>query len=211
VQVSAESRWFWRLSAPNGWLDWFCQADFHGFPAGGGKERRDNYLRDANQTELGIKLRGGKPGIEVKGLVSRVSGGLLTEPFIGPIELWTKWTSGALELNPASTIVTEKIRWIRKFDTQSGSPRELQVDEEEIGEPFPDRGCNMDFTRLILPDGELWWTLGFEAFGKLDDLEDSLRNVVAATALRRPPGLGDAVSLSYPAFLKQFLRRNEQQ
>jgi hypothetical protein len=206
VQVSAESRWFWRQSPPDGWRDWFCQAGSHDFPAGGGKQRADNYLRDANQTELGIKLRGGNPGVEVKGLVSRLSGGLLTEPFIGPIELWAKWTSEILELDPRSTIVTQKIRWIRKFGTSEHPPRELQVDEdEEIRGPLADRGCNVEFTKLTLPDGELWWTLGFEAFGKLADLEDSLRNVVVAMALRNPPNLGNGESLSYPAFLKRFL------
>jgi hypothetical protein len=211
VLVSAESRWFWRQGAADRWRDWFCQAGSHDFPAGGGKERCDNYLRDANQTELGIKLRGGKPGIEVKGLVSRISGGLLTEPFIGPIELWTKWTSGTLKFDPESTIVTQKVRWIRKFDTTEGSPRELQVDEDEkTREPLPGRGCNVDFTKLTLPDGELWWTLSFEAFGELNDVEDSLRNVVIAMALRNPPSLGAALSLSYPAFLKHFLNQKEQ-
>lgn len=208
MQVSAESRWFWRQSPPDGWRDWFCQADSHNFPAGGGKQRADNYLRDANQTELGIKLRGGKPGVEVKGLVSRLSGGLLTEPFIGPIELWAKWTSETLELDPASTIVTQKTRWIRKFGASEHPPRELQVDDDEkVREQLPDRGCNVEFTRLTLPNAELWWTLGFEAFGKLDDLEDSLRNVVVAMALRNPPNLGDAISLSYPVFLKHFLNQ----
>lgn len=205
VQISAESRWFWSQSTPDGLGDWFCRKDPHDFPAGGGKDRRDDYLRDPNQSELGIKRRGGKPGIEVKGLVSRVSG-LSTEPFMGPVELWTKWTSGTVELDPASTIVTQKRRWVRKFDTSDGSPREIQVDEDEgIREPLPDRGCNVEFTKLTMPNGKLWWTLGFEAFGTLNDVESSLRNVVAAMAMRDPPGLGRALPFSYPAFLKHFL------
>src|SRR3982751_1191157 len=37
--------------------------------AGGGRPREDVYLRDDRQAALGIKRRGGRPGVEVKGLV----------------------------------------------------------------------------------------------------------------------------------------------
>ena len=56
MQVSAESRWFWSGSAPERLEEWFCGKHPDGIPAGGGKERRDDYLRDLNQDELGINI-----------------------------------------------------------------------------------------------------------------------------------------------------------
>lgn len=178
MQVSAESRWFWSGSAPERLEEWFYGKDPDGIPAGGGKERRDDYIRDPNQNELGIKRRGEKPGIEVKGLVSSRPTDLSEEPFVGPIEIWSKWTSEALRIDPALTIVTRKLRWLRKFDTGHGSPREIKVDEDEkIQEPLPQNGCNVELTRLTMPDDEQWFTFGFEAFGSLADVESSLRRV----------------------------------
>jgi hypothetical protein len=129
--VSAESRWFWNGSAPEHLEEWFRGKHPDGISAGGGKERRDDYVRDQNQDELGIKRRAEKPGVEVKGLVSSRPTSLSAEPFMGPIEIWAKWTSEALRVDPALTIVTRKLRWLRKFDTERGSPREIKVDEYE--------------------------------------------------------------------------------
>jgi hypothetical protein len=205
MQVSAESRWFWRGSAPERLEEWFCGKHPDGIPAGGGKERRDDYLRDPNQNELGIKRRGEKPGVEVKGLVSSRPADLSAEPFVGPIEIWSKWTSEALNIDLALTIVTRKLRWLRKFDTGDGSPREMKVDEDEkIQEPLPQNGCNVELTRLTMPDEEQWFTLGFEAFGSLADVENSLQRVAEVMANRRPPKLTGAICLSYPQFLKRY-------
>jgi hypothetical protein len=59
MEVSAEIRWLWHNTVPPGLVDWFCPADAHGCPAGGGRTRMDEYLRDAHQVELGCKRRGG--------------------------------------------------------------------------------------------------------------------------------------------------------
>ena len=143
-RFSAESRWFWNGSAPEQLEEWFRGKHPDGISAGGGKERRDDYLRDPNQNELGIKCRGEKSGVEVKGLVSPGATSLSAEPFVAPIEIWTKWTSDALRIDPALTIVTRKLRWLRKFATGNGSPREIEVDEyEKIQEPLPQKGCNV--------------------------------------------------------------------
>lgn len=206
MQVSAESRWFWSGVAPDGLEVWFRGQQADGIPAGGGRERRDDYVRDPNQDELGIKRRGEKLGIEVKGLVSLQPTKLSVEPFNGPIEIWTKWTSEALTLDPDLTIVTRKVRWLRKFDTGDSSPREIPVDEyEKIQEPLPQNGCNVELTRLTMSDDKQWFTLGFEAFGLLANVENSLQRVAEVMANRRPPRLPGAICLSYPQFLKHFL------
>ena len=131
MQVSAEIRWFWKNILPPKLKEWFCNAKDNTCAAGGGKPRVDEYLYDRSQIELGLKRRGGKPGVEVKGLVTGKWGSLIASPFVGPIELWTKWTSEVLELNSGWTVPTEKIRWLRKFDTAKQLPEEIPLDSKE--------------------------------------------------------------------------------
>ncbi len=92
MQISAEIRWFWLRSAPPQLREWFESEAIHGCPVGGGDTkdpRPDLYLREAMQTELGIKARAGKI-VEVKGLVAISWSGLADGPFRGPIEIWSK-------------------------------------------------------------------------------------------------------------------------
>src|ERR1035438_5096441 len=67
MKVSAEIRYFWRGAAPGGLEEWFRSGEGQPFPAGGGESRLDEYLRDADQTELSVKRRGEELGVEVKG------------------------------------------------------------------------------------------------------------------------------------------------
>jgi hypothetical protein len=55
----------------------------HPYAPGGGTPppRRDVYLYDPEQTELGIKARGLKPGLEVKGLVALLPDDVPDGPF----------------------------------------------------------------------------------------------------------------------------------
>src|ERR1700720_909589 len=62
--VSAEIRWFYPDECPTNLHRWFGEMS----PApGGGKLRIDEYLSQTNQSEVSIKKRGGKPGVEIKG------------------------------------------------------------------------------------------------------------------------------------------------
>ncbi len=115
VFVSAEARWFWPAAPPSAFKEWFTADAAHGYRAGGGGTRKDVYLHDTTQGELGIKLRGGKKGVEIKSLVSVLADKLDADPFRGAIELWTKSTSQALDLSTNPTIATSKTRWLRKF------------------------------------------------------------------------------------------------
>jgi hypothetical protein len=149
---------------------WFC-APASGFraPVGGGRERRDVYLA-LRETELGIKQRGGKKGLEVKGLVDVLStsirfGQVSVEP-----QLFCKWSSAELQLDPRSPWVeTVKTRWLRKFDTASDDAREIQLGAgDQAEDPIveterPDVGCNVELTTVTMR-GETWWTFGAEAF-----------------------------------------------
>lgn len=212
MQVSAEIRWFWKGSAPDGLEEWFCGVDAHPYRAGGGPPPRiDKYLYEPGQVELGLKMRGNNPlGIEVKGMISESVGDLSAEPFSGPIEIWTKWTARTLEFGSKPLIETEKTRWLRKFGTAGGAPLEIEVDAQEklaAGGPLPERGCNVELTHIKLPQkSESWWSLGFEAFGTLASIEGDLRAVAAVLASRRPPKLSRYILSGYPRWLNDTRR-----
>jgi len=99
--LTAEIRWFWVGAPPADFEKWFREPAPNYCPAGGGCERTDSYLRDPGQTELGIKLRGGASGLDIKRLIevsgSRVS---FTPSLTGNVELWCKWRTEALWLTP---------------------------------------------------------------------------------------------------------------
>jgi len=202
MQVSAEIRWFWMGPGPCELDAWFRDPERHPCPPGGGGSRTDEYLRDEGQEELGIKRRGGQKAIEVKGLVAEL-GEIRTAPFVGRVELWTKWTSEALEVPPAATVRTDKRRWVRKFSTDGQVPVEVALDGSErpvTGSP-PARGCNVELTEVRI--GSVWWTLGFESFGSIDTVEADLGTVAALIAReRRPPSLDGWKLASYPRWLR---------
>ena len=213
MQVTAELRWFWSTSQDELKV-WFCDSEIHNFPAGGGSKRIDSYLRDPRQVELGLKHRGGRYGVEIKGLVTVTADGCTEKPFDGDIELWTKWTSRTLILDTTKTITTEKQRWLRKFDTSSDRAVEVPLDQKEnsVGE-LPARGCNIEFTQVrfldfetseALPDTTTWWTLSFESFGSMETVADSLRMTAHEMALRNPPEFAKALRASYPSWLSQY-------
>jgi hypothetical protein len=162
-------------------------------------------LKDSRQAELGIKRRGAKPGVEVKGLVAVTPSGLNVAPFVGPIETWTKWTSALLDLQSHLTIVTRKQRWVRKFDTSGAVPTEVPLDANELpmdNRPLPALGCNVELTKIEVHSKPTWWTLGFESFGNIHTVEDHLRAVATSLAAKQPPLLSGGLITSYPGWLK---------
>ena len=200
MSVSAEFRWFWKDALPQG-LEAFFRAG--PFPPGGGKTRSDEYLVDARQIELGLKRRGGKDGIEIKGLVAVRE--VLPAPFEGRVQIWSKWTSNALTIDHLPRLVVHKTRWLRKFDTSGADVTEVELDAEERPRQSPEwmleRGCHFELAAIQI-DERAWWTVGFEAFGPLDTVEESLVRTVKrlAPGPNVPPGL----ELSYPAWLARF-------
>jgi hypothetical protein len=214
MQVSAEIRWFWRDVPPPNLEEWFRDATEGTCAAGGGEKRVDDYLCDHNQSELSLKRRGGKAGVEVKGLVAAHWSKVTSDanPFVGPIELWTKWSSEVLDLGSGSTIPIEKIRWLRTFDTGKKPPKEIPVDSKEkpiVGPAFLECGCNVELTGIKLPNGAIWWTLGFESWGAIQTLDKALRDVAKTLAARRPPQLETGLLASYPVWLKDYVVTTE--
>jgi hypothetical protein len=211
--VSAEIRWFWKGSAPAGLHDWFVGDGAHPCPVGGGvTARTDRYVRDAKQSELGIKARGGGSGFEVKGLVSTLAP-LEEAPFTGVIELWSKWATDALTFEEEALVPVTKLRWTRKLVPVGGSlstgseRREIPLGPDEKphdGAPVK-RGCNAELTRIGI-EGTTWWSFGLEAFGKVSTVEDDLRMAAIVLARREPPAIHLGILASYPAWLRERLR-----
>lgn len=181
--LSAEIRLFWSHPKPADLESWFMDASIHGSPPSSPEERTDIYVGGAQQSELGIKTRGEKPGLEIKGLIATPGDTLAFASYEIPIELWSKWSSESLAFDPASGIKLHKTRWLRPFDIASG------------------QGCHVEWTILRTRSGATHWTLGFEAFGPLPAIQQTLRSTVRAMNHRNPPPAPGAVTLSYPAWL----------
>lgn len=205
MQISAEIRWFWQGRCPSDFRERFCTAGVDICSAGGGCKRIDHYFRDLEQSELGIKLRGDKRGVEVKGLIANLQP-LSAGPFGGEIQLWGKWTSLSLQLDPESTLKVEKFRWQRKFDTSFPMPKEIALDTDEQpinSERLPTVGCNVELTDITVGHhhDDRWWTFGLESFGPLHTLEISLRSVAEALTSRPYSICRDGMLSSYPMWL----------
>ena len=204
MQVSAELRWFWTHGVPPALGDWFRGLG-DGAAPGGGAPRLDEYVLDRTQRQLGIKTRGGKSGVEVKGLV-QISAEEAVAPFARRPQIWCKWTSDVLTIGHLQRTTVRKVRLLRKFDADSELLREIALDEHERPRDaaviLPTHGCHIELVSLgIEGSTTTWWTLAFEAFGPMDTVEETLHRTLAHVLRESTPQLGDAQSLSYPEWL----------
>jgi hypothetical protein len=212
MQVTAEVRWFQVGLVPDDLKQWFCEPARHfRCRVGGGRQRIDGYLL-IQETELGIKSRGGKKGLEVKGLVDVLPWQLDFGHVSVVPQLFCKWGSGQLEFGNLPAIEIVKTRWLRKFDTAAVDPREIQLGGGDFGEDpvvkneRPDVGCNVELAS-VTKGNETWWTLGAESFafgrpGRTVDLVDQglLRTMKALTSHAKVD-LRGARYLGYAAWL----------
>jgi len=200
--VSAEIRWFYPDECPTNLHRWFGEMS----PApGGGKLRIDEYLSQTNQSEVSIKKRGGKPGVEIKGLIAVCRSELV--PFAPYVELWCKWRLHASALEMTKRMIIQKTRWIRTYDTSGAAIVEipLQADEKPLnGQPLPQQGCNVEITKIqIAEEPRQWWTLGFEAFGDLDSAPGNLLKTTQYLIAHSFPLPLCGEFLNYPSWLAQ--------
>lgn len=199
--LSAEVRWFWHKDCPQPLHDWFFKT---GLPPGGGHPRVDRYLAHANGAEIGIKKRGNTPGLEIKGLVAtRRSAKLLT--IASHLEIWCKWPCSIADLQWPHELAVTKKRWLRKFDIAGAAAVEIPLEPNEnpkSGYALPVQGCNVELTEVRLQDRpDVWWTLGFEAFGDLDSAPDNLTRVVLPDVSALASIVSSGAFLSYPRWL----------
>lgn len=163
--ISAELRWFWQSACPARIDRWFHEgAKFRSEP----EARCDRYLRQPGKYDIGIKARGNKDGAEIKGLISIGHDEVLAG--IAPyFEIWGKWDAALLITD---AIEVQKLRWLRAFDAEGSEipPRPDTLSEQ---------ACHLELTKLeISGQSEIWWTLGFEAFGDLATVSENLCKTV---------------------------------
>lgn len=197
--VSAEIRLFWFDHKPAALEAWFHSRSIHGATAGRAEQRTDIYLCDPDQGELGVKTRGEKPGVEVKGLIAPPGEKIELCGYEIPIELWSKWPSQALSFPSEAGIRLHKRRWTRQFNTSAAEPVELPSIDAQL-----QKGCSVEWTAVDLASGRRCWTLGFEAFGGLPEVVTSLQSVVHMMSKRNPPPAPDGRPLSYPALIQEL-------
>jgi len=182
--VSAEIRWFWPKTCPPLVLEQFHRNE----AVSDGRRRADIYLRLAGQSELGVKRRGNKPGIELKGLVAirpLHSGSLASS-----CQLWCKWSADSKVPSEWPQFPVAKTRWLRHFEV---SPKQEKGESQQ--------GCRLELTKVEIAGSEICWTLGFEAFGEFDRLVDHLSSAIGQAGITSEASR-DGLFLSYPAWIE---------
>ncbi|MEG9435377.1 hypothetical protein JAO29_04265 [Edaphobacter sp. HDX4] len=200
---------FWS-SKPEAFVTWFKDESIHLCAAGGGeKARKDLYLLDPSQLEMGIKRRGGTEFLEVKGLVERQTDPLSIDGLAINPEIWTKWQAKHLTFGPDVSFSTNKLRWMRKFDAIELQEVRLAPNEKPIDGVLPAEGCNVELTQITDPYGKVWWSLGFESFGSLVRVESNLKATVETFMNRTGrPELPHGAPMSYPNWIAHVVFPN---
>ena len=205
--TSAEVRWFWRGIARSQSMIGFSNPGCH---QAAGLRGLTDMSPSGVEPEISLKRRGNKPEFEIKGLVTTRRASEL-EPLAPHIEVWCKWSCTIPGLSLTDEVALTKTRWLRKFDTSKYVRSEIPLDANEkpkVGHSLPAQGCNVELTEVqIVGHSEVWWTLGFEAFGDLDSVSTNL----TLTLMPEKPVLERIVAsgafVSYPAWL--LARRRE--
>src|SRR5262245_9814083 len=197
---TAEVRWFWNSICPQV-HDWFFKT---GLQPGGGHPRTDRYLSQPNTAEISIKERGDTPGLQVKGLVATRRSPALASG-TSHLEIWCKWSCTIPGLKLTDEVAITKTRWLRQFDTSKPAATEIPLDSNEKPKPgysLAIEGCNVELTEVrILGRADVWWTLGFEAFGDLDTVAISLTRVLLPEKSNLANIVSSGAFLNYPGWL----------
>jgi hypothetical protein len=187
---TSEVRWFLPGALPPAVQRWFVDA----VAAVGGDapdepdRRTDHYLVAVPDDSLGIKVRAGAD-VEVKARIRDVGEVGLGQDVAGRLERWRKWS---IPISTGSVPVDSG--WLAVDKSR------LSV-TVRLGEGAV---CSVEVTNVTAAHEE-WWTLGFEATGELDAVEDTVRAAATATFRRPPPmELSAKDSFGYPAWLRRF-------
>ncbi len=198
---SMEVKWFREGAIPPTVWEWFQQRD-------GQPEtqpcRVDYYLRVTDRDSLGIKLREGR--IEIKQRHRQYGVVRFDGRVAGLVEQWHKWGFELTSVgsDPASILGVSR-SWIGVKKERRLYRYRVTSDQKVVAVPatgYPVQGCQLELTRIGVEE-RTWWSLGFEAFGDVSTIEESLfvvaRQVLAAG---EPPALEAKESYGYPKWLQ---------
>jgi hypothetical protein len=216
---TAEIRWFTPGDIPDQVFDWFI--DFIGKPTRA-PSRTDHYLLLPDDG-IGIKIR--EVMIEHKqrsgGEVERLRGGEGERERVrtgkrwsdgvnsGIVERWEKWSfpldddeavAKMLKTYTESWLGITKKRLMRilEFD-DNGNIRHTTF------EAVKNIACGWELTELEIEGSpDKWWTMGFEAFGEVGDLDEPLIGVCEHVLKESPIKFNVRNSFSYPEWISQF-------
>lgn len=201
---TAEIRWFIKGEMPKEVFAWFDGYD--DFPAST-QTRTDHYLRLPG-TMIGIKIR--------EGLIEHKQKGDGVGEFWGDgvcsgnMEQWQKWS---FPLNDDTAIAemlsTYPESWLEI--TNERSLRILILDKEGYVkstsyEEVSGTAVGWELTKITIEGvGKSWWTIGFESFGRDNELKETLIRVCNTILTDCPLALVEENCYSYPELFKRVL------
>jgi hypothetical protein len=196
---TVETRWFGRGTALTTVLTWFsaCPGPVEHQPL-----RQDHYLPLGEGAGLSVKVRDG--GLEIKQRRRQYGLVPLSRSVSGLVEGWIKWRFPLAEPKSpvldngsgAAWLAVHKERQLRRY--QVSASQDIQPAATEL---IISTGCELEFTALQA-GGDLWWTIGFEAFGESAGNHIRLLTVAKTLLAGLTPGLlSSDDSYGYPHLL----------
>ncbi|MGH2733481.1 MAG: hypothetical protein ACRDJG_11205 [Actinomycetota bacterium] len=173
------------------------------------QERADLYLCALETDALGVKLRSDGDRLELK-LRERDQGrSEFPGGVAGNVEQWQKWSfeTAKVDHSPLGLGLPSRF-WLGVNKVRRLATYELPSGRFWLTDRRPGEGCSVELTELRAA-GTKWYTLGFEAFGREDNIHESLAH--AAGAFFNQPklsrGLRAGASYGYPHWLRILGRR----
>jgi len=204
--TTSEIRWFDRGTVPLVIENWFT-ADVLRDNCQTLENREDWYLLIPRCEFLGMKLR--QQRLETKLRVTELGILKLRNNVIGAAEKWVKLTCDDPEIESLITSdVVAKGEWV-KVEKVRSQIRYLVTDDHSLtpvsAEQNSQQGCNVELTQLII-NHDPWWSLGFEASGKSNNLMLTLETVAKQVFQTFPQQeLTLVKSYAYPKWLSVFI------
>ncbi len=200
---TVEVRWFHQGEIPVDIQTWFSQIAGKKAEPITQSPRTDIYLLQNGNANLGVKLREGR--IEIKQRTQEFGNATFASNVVGVVEGWRKWS---YLVDPTQTNYlsarflgaswqrVSKERSLYSFQISGQNTETVKMPDYSIG------GCNIELTHIKC-NGEVWWSLGLEAFGDENSNESKL--TIAAKYLfseEQTPTLSAQNSYGYPHWLE---------
>lgn len=199
-----EARWFLQGQIPEP-----IAQDFHqGTIVPTLEQREDWYLQLPHNNDLGIKLRENK--VEIKKRAANRGTHQLSDQVSGQIEEWVKWSFTSDVENQFFFEQTFNQEWLPvKKSRQQKTFRILNQKPTEVIDPACpiEQGCNLELATLEIQK-QTWFSLGFEAFGERDRLQETFDQVVRHVLKNSQfLTLQAEHSYSYPGWISAVLQK----